>query len=392
MDGRTYSTTEENSVKTGILDYEIGNDYNYALGFNDIYEGVQIDRHYYELNDAIILYDNIESENEHTYSQIFHLSEDMNLICATERETKLQIADTGYTVRIQQLGEKKPRLSIIHGDFQEAQYGYISREMNHLDSIDTLKYDVQGSNSDFITIITIEDARGLVKLTKSYDPEHVYIPVNQISFKPKTMQFSIGSTQINLQNRLRFRPDQITLQQSFNHIYLRNLAQEPEGLSYAWYIVDKSGEVVYKSGYSESPNLDYEMQGQSEYFIKAYIKSKLGQRKSAIVAVLRYDPQTMTYKNVTGEYPYLNVIYYGHEYAKTADKTYRFKVNFDYSWDYSIKWYVYRDGGYYYSTTTDQKEFTYAFDEPGKYTVMYYLNTINGDKEFWNFEQIDIQA
>ncbi len=36
VDGRTYSATEENSEKTGILDYRIGDDYNYALGFNDM--------------------------------------------------------------------------------------------------------------------------------------------------------------------------------------------------------------------------------------------------------------------------------------------------------------------------------------------------------------------
>ena len=32
----------------------------------------------------------------------------------------------------------------------------------------------------------------------------------------------------------------------------------------------------------------------------------------------------------------------------------------------------------------------YEFTEPGKYTVMYYLKTPNGDNEFWNFEEIEV--
>ena len=56
-----------------------------------------------------------------------------------------------------------------------------------------------------------------------------------------------------------------------------------------------------------------------------------------------------------------------------------------------IKWYIYRNGGYYDNLSiTDKKELTYTFDKPGKYTVMYYLTTLNGDNEFWNFEQIEV--
>lgn len=35
--------------------------------------------------------------------------------------------------------------------------------MNHLDTIDTLKYDVRGKNVDIITLITIEDKNGNIE-------------------------------------------------------------------------------------------------------------------------------------------------------------------------------------------------------------------------------------
>mgnify|MGYP001009850928 CR=1 FL=1 len=390
VDGKTYSTTEENSSKTGLLKYKIGEDYDYALGFNDMYRGVNIDRHYYEMNDSILLYDNIKSDQTHIYSQLFHLSENMKIISASDQEVKIQLADTGYIVRIRQLGAK-PSLNIIHGDYQNSEYGYISRKMNHLDLISTLKYDVKASNVDFITLITIEDAQGLVKLTKSNAAEQVYLPANHFLFDQQKMQLNAGQIRINLQERQRFYPDKISMQLSGRHIKLQNLAQTADGLFYAWYIVSKDGRVTFKSDYSESSDLEYDLNGESEYFVKAYVKSKLGQRKSAIVAALHYDPLSQSYQNVTDQYPYLNLAYNGQEFEKIDKRNYIFKVNFDYSWNYMIKWYIYRNGGYYDSLSiTDKKELAYTFDKPGKYTVMYYLTTLNGDNEFWNFEQIGV--
>ena len=390
VDGKTYSATEENSSKTGLLEYRKGEGYNYALGFNDMYEGVQIDRHYYELNDAIVIYDNIKADNVHNYSQLFHLSENMKIISASDQEVKIQLADTGYIVRVRQMGVT-PSLDIIHGDYQQSEYGYISREMNHLDVINTLKYGVKASDVDFISLITIEDAKGLVKLTKSDAAEQVYLPANQFLFDQQKMQLNAGQIRINLQERQRFYPDKISMQLSGRHIKLQNLAQTADGLFYAWYIVSKDGKVTFKSDYSESSVLEYDLSGESEYFIKAYVKSKSGQRKSAIVAALRYNPLSHTYQNVTDQYPYLGLVYNGQEFEKIDKRNYIFKINFDYSWNYMIKWYIYRNGGYYDNLSiTDKKELTYTFDKPGKYTVMYYLTTLNGDNEFWNFEQIEV--
>ena len=44
-----------------------------------MYEGVEIDRHFFLWGDVIVLIDNIKSDNMHEYSQLFHLSEHMTI-------------------------------------------------------------------------------------------------------------------------------------------------------------------------------------------------------------------------------------------------------------------------------------------------------------------------
>ena len=96
-----------------------------------MYNGVEIDRHFYCLGDAIILYDDIEAEEEHEYSQLFQLSESMELLSHNDTEAILALADTGYVVRIKQIGAVPPILDIISGS-DETDYGHISRTMGLL--------------------------------------------------------------------------------------------------------------------------------------------------------------------------------------------------------------------------------------------------------------------
>lgn len=47
VDGNSYSVTAENSSKTGILKTAQTDEYDEILGFLDMYDGVSIDRHFY---------------------------------------------------------------------------------------------------------------------------------------------------------------------------------------------------------------------------------------------------------------------------------------------------------------------------------------------------------
>ena len=84
--------------------------------------------------------------------------------------------------------------------------------------------------------------------------------------------------------------------------------------------------------------------------------------------------------------------YRGQKAGQLDEDTFLFTVDYGYSLNSKIKWYVYRNGGYYTSLTkVNDPQLEYTFPEPGFYTVMYYLTTANGDNEFWNFEGINIK-
>lgn len=73
VDGNSYSVTAENSSKTGILKTAQTDEYDEILGFLDMYDGVSIDRHFYNFKGTIVLHDDIQSKEIHNYEQLFHL-------------------------------------------------------------------------------------------------------------------------------------------------------------------------------------------------------------------------------------------------------------------------------------------------------------------------------
>ena len=101
----------------------------------------------------------------------------------------------------------------------------------------------------------------------------------------------------------------------------------------------------------------------------------------------------MQYKWVdnTENYPNLNLVYNGHSFKQLSERKFQFHVDFDYSLDSRILWYIYKDGAAYESFATQkEKNMEYEFIEPGNYTVIYYLKTANGDNQLWNFDEIKI--
>lgn len=385
VDEKTYSATAENSYRTGIFEYDQNENYDYVGGFNDMYEGVMFDRHFYNLGDAIILYDNIISDEEHTYSQLFQLSDSCEIVARNDNEVLIRIADSGYFARVRQL-VGNPALSMITGDFNNERYGYISHCMNNLESTTTLKYDVVGQNVEYITLITIEDAKQRV------------LDIEDLRFDNTNNSFHVSKNdgtqfEIHLNARERIKMDSFTVEKVNDNTFEFFNNYTAGGASYAWYVIDKnSAQAVYKSEYSEKNSFVYSFEKEGAFFIRAYAKDQYDQRKQKVICSITYDSQNNQWVNNTVDYPYLNLKYNGQSYEHISDNKYRFTVDYDYSWNSQILWYIYKNGaGFDSFTTQNEKSMEYEFVEPGKYTVMYYLKTPNGNNEFWNFEEIEVK-
>lgn len=389
VDGKSYSATAENSWKTGIYAWEDTADWDYVLGFNNQYTGVQFDRHFYNLGDSIILYDNIVSEDTHTYTQLLHASEEMELVEEGQQEVLFRLADTGYYVRVKQLipcGSNH----VLYGE-NEGTLSYISRDMGQLDENYTIQYEATGTNVDLVTLITIEDEQGQVQ-----DLEDIAYHSDQMAFE--VTKDSGETFQIQLKARERLDWTDVETQQlsgdTFRFTNNNEAEDSEESLQYAWYVVEKdSAKVVEKTEWSTENVFEYTFSEPKEYLIKAYTRSA-NQRAtgSAIIARITYDQDSGKYGVVTEQEEALNLVYNGQSLENLGDNTYRFTVDYDYAWNSEIKWYIYKNGGYYtVQRSENEKTLTYQFTEPGDYTVMYYLTTPNGDNEFWNFERITIE-
>lgn len=258
--------------------------------------------------------------------------------------------------------------------------------MGLLDTTTTLKFDMQCSSGSYITVITIEDKDGYIELKQNGKSDTRKIKETDIVYDNANEMIVLDTISLPLQSRKHFGLDDVVVQMEGDTLTTESHMNRGD-LLYAYYLVDKqTATPILKSDYAESPVFSCTVP-QGEYLLKAYVKAKNGQRKSAMIAEIA---------NIAGDEAVLvsdgslyNLDYKGQTMEQIDESTYRFAVDFDYSWNFNIKWYIYRNGGYYTSLNSSEKDLIYSFEEPGSYTVMYYLTTPNGDNEFWNFPIID---
>lgn len=383
VDGKSYSVTEPNAYKVGIIKGDLENpNYDYVLGFNKMYKGVQIDRHFYNLKeDAIILYDDIVSEQEHMYSQLFHTSEYIDILEADDNEVLMSIADTDYNVRIRQMTQDT-KLEVHYGDNNGEEYGYLSRSLNKIEPIYTLEFKKQGNSTKYITLITIEDKGG-----KCIALDDINLDKDM---KKLTIHKGGSSYNIQLTNRDRIDASKVEVQQLDNSTYKFISEQiNTQDLYYAWYIIDaENGAVLDRIDYTQSNELTYTFNEEKDYLVKSYVKTSYGEIDQAIVSQINYIDNK--YIDISDTIDNFKLTLGDHYYEQVADNKYRFIIPYDYFWKTSVKWYIYKDGGYY-TTITGENILEYEFTEPGSYTVMFYFKTLNGDLEFWNYKPLEIR-
>lgn len=396
VDDKTYSTQEEDSFKTGIYKYELGEKYDYVLGYNNMYMGIEIDRHFYSIYDATLIYDDICSNKHHVYTQIFHLSENIHVIKKDNREVILQIADTENIVRIQQLGKCNYTMDKIDGDISskdERIYGgYISYGQNEITTTTTLRFSAEGKNVEFITLITIEDKRGSVISFVPLEGDREKTHYSNFVYNPIDYSFSFGRDKIYLHKRKRPTIDNLKIEIKDDKLLIedKDVLNESE---YEYEIIDPTTSlIIYKQRYSSVSKMIYKLP-HKDVMVKCKIKENGLEQIKRNIAYIQYNTNNETHNLNSKDYPFLNILYNGHHVEKQEGNEYKFIVDFDYSLDYSIRWYIYKNGGYYYTTViNNSNEFLYDFTSSGMYTVSYYLISKAGEKYLYNFKVININT
>lgn len=387
VDGQTYSTTVENSSKTGLLHHTRENGYAYVLGFNNMYPGVEIDRHFYSINDAIVLHDDIRSDAQHTYSQLFTLSEDMQVLSLTPQETVLKIAETDYTVRIRQYGSI-PRINLLRNekDDQGNLYGVASASLNEIHDVNTLKYDLTGTDVQFITVITIEDVNEHVTISADDKIKPNHIPSESIHYEEASNTVFLDQMPIVLSQR--FTPDLSDVQWQLQNdkLYLQ-LPENRKHFEYKWSLLRKdTGELLHQTDWCKNSSAELSVP-ECAFLVKVSVRDDYGQLRSSVVGLWSDIHTNRAYTDSHS----LNYSHSSDTITPLGKNAYQFTAGMDYALDYALRWYIYRNGSYYtVQTIHNSNTFSYTFDKPGTYTISYYIRTQIGDYEYWTLPSFTI--
>lgn len=395
VDGLSYSVENENSYKVGIYDYEMTNDYDHITGYNEMYNGVSIDRHFYSVGDITVIYDNIKSRTEHVYSQIFHLAENIEILNYCDDEVLLGIGDSGYRTRIIQC-VKGCELSIIEGrekcefdnEIISVEGGYASYGQNQITAIKSLHFSAKDVSRDFVTIITIEDKNGRTIFDSH---KNKAINFNSFFFDKDEKILLLGSKKIEFKERIRRNMNSVVLQITDNKLRINDSLPNNDSFEYEYELIDKNTYLIFKKKLYSNDDVFEEVLPPKDILIKGKLRRKGKELNKKVIAYIKYNIETETHYIANDDYPFLNLYYRGHCYNKKDDNEYQFKVLIDYSFDYKVKWYVYRNGAYHTVQMTENENiFCYKFESPGSYTVTYYVMTNLGEKYMYNFESIII--
>ncbi len=279
VDGQSYPCTKKNFSKTGMCGGIITKEYDHIRAFNDIYEGVHIERDFCSCDDVTIIYDSMESSTTHLYSQLFHLAEDIEVIRADFREVLLKIADSGFVARLRQYGSDGT-LHVLKGDISKPSFGLISRGEGHMDVISTLKFDVSASSGTFITLITIEDEVGTVRLS------HSNIHGTDIRWLENKKSFQVKENIIiPCRDALPpLQPDKLTEKdilafriekEDTSGLAYEFVAERPlADAQYAWYIYKQGQSTAkVKISYSSDTVHTHRFEARGTYRVKLFVKT-----------------------------------------------------------------------------------------------------------------------
>jgi len=284
IDNSSYKCNKELCNRTGILKYEFFDDYDHIRLFNVSYLDAKITRDFCTSGDLTIIYDRIMSNKEHCYSQLFHLAENIDIVTITKKEVILSIKNTQYNVILKQLGNHS-ELSVFKGNVNTPDYGIISRAVNHMGTISTLKYDLNAKNGNFITLIAIVNKDKKIRLEKNI-VDYDSIKFNNNEFYISDINFKISRDNlIELPNEIDRKYENTTEESIYNVVQsteyeikgnklkcklkLRNNIKQK--YEFAYYLINGNN-IIKRIMYIKDTEITFNIKESGKYKVKYYVK------------------------------------------------------------------------------------------------------------------------
>ncbi len=360
VDGESYELRSSNLSDVGLSDYKIDHPdgYSYACGFNNAYNNVSIERHFYYFGQAILIFDDIHSVASHRYTQIFNLGEDVKVVSLSDSQALMQIGRTDYFVRIRQLSP------IMSGSATQSE-GSVSRTANKLAPVSRLSFDVQGANKGFVTLITVEDKDGNVAGLNGFDYD---VQRRIFSFVNK----SGADCAIRLKSSESLRKIFVTNTRDDND-FVFSAAANVADVRFAWYIYERvkdSWSLIFKSPYASNGVLQYRFEEGRNYRVKVFASSENGEQINVIAANIS-EQDLVLLPQIDVDFEDMGDRFVFTNHAQQAGMLYA--------------WYVYRQdngewGPIYKGAYTGENTFEYVLERGNNYRVKAFLLGSNGSR------------
>ncbi|MCI7304516.1 MAG: heparinase II/III-family protein [Clostridia bacterium] len=275
--------------RCGIMHSEIQSDFGYVVGYNYLYHGIYMVRHFVFSNNKVFILDQIESNFEHKYSQLFHLGKNMNVSYLSDSRLIANIGDTNYTVTLTQLESQDCTMELINGGagcqgHAELNYGIMSEEFNSFFPIDTIKYNSIKSNYEFATSITINEKGESNCDSFSYNKSKGVLTIVDQNEARELQLLSKKKIAEKSPPKLFFDNFNIALQDS--RILITDNENYDEEYTYAWYLIDEATRKnVYIQMYKPENTFSYDLDSLniSQCSIRAFMLNKKQDKKRSQV-------------------------------------------------------------------------------------------------------------
>ena len=278
------------------IDDEVG----YAIGFNYMYHGVHMIRHFVYSGNSLFIMDEISSNVKHQYSQLFHLSKDLKILKLNNTYMEAMLGDTNYVVTLTQKNNQSANVELINGDFNVIKeddvdcidYGIMSEDFNEYYSIDTIKFNIIASNCIFITQINIGE-KGHRQDIFEYNENNRQLTIWQNNKKIILKLRDKYELEDELPSPLYLDDFDISIDDE--KITIKDQAVYRENLKYAYYITDEdSKKRIITKMYDESSNeldiLFSEIGSINKFHVRVFLLNPVTNKKfSQIVAYFTKD-------------------------------------------------------------------------------------------------------
>lgn len=226
--------------RCGIIHSDINEKYGYVVGYNYLYLGVYMLRHFVFAYNKIFIIDKIESNTSHKYTQLFHLSNDLTIKFLSKNKL---VADIGNNpdcskVSVSQMNNGTDIELIYGGDVarkNEQSYGIMSEEFNSFFNINTVKFNANAKDFVYLTSISIgeEDNKDAFNYNSNTNILSIYESDKCIELK------ILQENELNIKCKKKIPLDNCSIENDNDVITVKDNDNYNEDVSYAWYVVDE---------------------------------------------------------------------------------------------------------------------------------------------------------